>query len=98
MQDFQSFIQVYQASHLKMQSEDQVVDESKLETFNKLCNFPDKDDCQYLLSDLMEMLLHLRTVSDKLYSEKRLRKFLSERYGNTVLISVSMKCFVTVDF
>ncbi|GBO20056.1 hypothetical protein AVEN_139698-1 [Araneus ventricosus] len=44
----------------------------------------------------MEMLLHLRTVSDKLHSEKRLRKFLSERYCNTVLISVSMKCFVTV--
>ncbi|GBM02262.1 hypothetical protein AVEN_108809-1 [Araneus ventricosus] len=59
---------------------------SELKVLNKLCNFLDnKDDCQCLLSDLMEMLLHFRTVSDKLYSEKRLRKLLSERYGNTVL-------------
>ncbi|GBN50757.1 hypothetical protein AVEN_185749-1 [Araneus ventricosus] len=49
--------------------------EFKLEAFIKLCNFLDNtDDCQYLLSDLMEMLLHFRTVSNKLYSysEKRL--------------------------
>ncbi|GBN55281.1 hypothetical protein AVEN_144983-1 [Araneus ventricosus] len=48
--------------------------ESKLEAFNKLCNFLDnKYDWQYLLSDLMEILLHFRTVSNKLYSEKRLK-------------------------
>ncbi|GBN70835.1 hypothetical protein AVEN_107869-1 [Araneus ventricosus] len=73
------------------------VDESKLEAFNKLCNFLDnKYDCQCLLSDLMEMFLPFRTVSDKLYSEKRLRKLLSEIYGNTVLILSSIKCFGTV--
>ncbi len=73
------------------------IDESKLEAFNKLCNFLDNnDDCQYLLSDLMDMLLHFSTDSDKLYSEKRLRELLSAHYGNTVLISPSMKCFGTV--
>ncbi|GBN97139.1 hypothetical protein AVEN_84311-1 [Araneus ventricosus] len=68
---------------------------SKLEVFNKLSNFLDNnDDWQYLLSE--EMLLHFRSVSDKLYSEKRLRKLLSRRYGITVLISTSMKCIENV--
>ncbi|GBO29605.1 hypothetical protein AVEN_2745-1 [Araneus ventricosus] len=72
------------------------VDEPKLEAFNKLCSFLDnKDNCQYLLSDLMEMLLHFCAVSDKLYSEKHLLKFLSERYGNSVLISARLKYFET---
>ncbi|GBO20479.1 hypothetical protein AVEN_239253-1 [Araneus ventricosus] len=38
---------------------------SKLEAFKELCNFLDNnDDCQYLLLDLVEMLLRLCTVSD----------------------------------
>ncbi|KAJ8897634.1 hypothetical protein PR048_002983 [Dryococelus australis] len=58
--------------------------QSKLDVFNQLCNFlDDNDGCQYLLSDLMEMLLKLGTESDKLYSEKRLRELLSASYGNT---------------
>ncbi|GBM42127.1 hypothetical protein AVEN_99051-1 [Araneus ventricosus] len=42
------------------------------------------------------MLLHFSTGGVKLYSEKRLRNLLSERYGNNVHISASMKCFGTV--
>ncbi|KAJ8887626.1 hypothetical protein PR048_013843 [Dryococelus australis] len=43
------------------------VEQRKLEAFNKLCNFlDDNDDCQYPLSDLMQMLLKFSTESDKL--------------------------------
>lgn len=74
------------------------VDKSKLEAFNKLCKFLDEnDDCQYLLSDLMEKLSEFSDEAEsKLYSEKRLRDLLSKRYANTVLLSASMKSFGTV--
>ncbi|GBN91089.1 hypothetical protein AVEN_264706-1 [Araneus ventricosus] len=70
--------------------------EDMLDALNKLYVFLDNDDCQYLLSDVVEMLLHFSTRSDKLYSEKGLRELLSENYGNTFLISAGMKCFGTV--
>ncbi|KAJ8897494.1 hypothetical protein PR048_002841 [Dryococelus australis] len=73
------------------------VDHPKLEAFNKLCNFlDDNDGCQYLLSDLMEMLLKLGTESDKLYSEKHVRELLSASYGNTVVMSFCMRSLGTV--
>ncbi|KAJ8879187.1 hypothetical protein PR048_019793 [Dryococelus australis] len=73
------------------------VDQPKLEAFNKCCNFlDDNDDCQYLMSDLMEMLLKFSAESDKLCGGKHLRELLSARYSNNVVISSRIKCFGTV--